>query len=120
MNLSIDIHHVNDGVVRLAVAGEVDLATYDRLRTAIRTVLTDARTAELVVDLNRVSFLDSTGIHTLTEGRRLAADNGINYLVTNPQGMVHRVLALCGVLPILTGRGPVAAAGIDRTRDPIS
>jgi anti-sigma B factor antagonist len=102
MNLLIDKFEVNDGVVRLAVAGEVDLATCDQLRAALEDALTDPRTAELIVDLDWVSFLDSQGIHALIRGHELAAERGIAYFVTNARRPVHRVLDITGVLPILT------------------
>jgi anti-sigma B factor antagonist len=102
MNLSIDQYDAGDGVIRLAVAGEVDIATCNRLRTAIVDTLTDPRTTELVVDLDWVSFLDSTGIHALIRGHELAAERGIRYVVANARKPVHRVLDIAGVLPILT------------------
>jgi anti-sigma B factor antagonist len=119
MNLSID-KHVNGGVVRLAVAGEVDLASCDHLRIAIKDCLADARTAELIVDLDRVTFLDSSGIRTLIQGRDLATGNGITYLVTNPNDIVHRVLEITGVLDLISlvrtaNRSPATgAARLDR------
>lgn len=101
MNLSIDTHRVNGGAVRLAVAGQVDLATCEHLRTAIQDSLTEAHITELIVDLDQVSFLDSTGIRALIEGSKLATDRGVRYLVTNPRKIVHQVLDITGVLPIL-------------------
>jgi anti-sigma B factor antagonist len=102
MNLSIDTHRVDDGAVRLVVAGEVDFATCEHLRTAIHDSLTEAHITELIVDLNGVSFLDSSGIRALMEGSKLATERRVGYLVTNPRRIVHRVLELTGVLPILT------------------
>ena len=102
MNLSIEAQHVSDGVVRLAIAGEVDLATCEHLQTAIQKSLTDTRTAELIIDLNQVSFLDSTGISALIKGLHLATDRGVRYHVANPGAHVYRVLDLSGVLSVLT------------------
>jgi anti-sigma B factor antagonist len=82
MNLSIDRHAVN-GAVRLAIAGEVDIATAGQLRRAILTALTDVRTEELTVDLDQVTFLDSSGIQTLLRGHGIAAERGIAFRVTN-------------------------------------
>ena len=105
MNLTIDKHDVLDGTVRLAVAGEVDLANCDQLLGAIKDCLTNARTAELIVDLDRVIYLDSSGIRALLQGRELATGNGITYYVTNPKDMVRRVLDITGVLRALTTSG---------------
>jgi anti-sigma B factor antagonist len=100
MNLSIDRHAV-DGAVRLAIAGEVDIATAGQLRRAILTALTDVRTEELTVDLDQVTFLDSSGIQALLRGHAIAAERGITCRVTNPCAIVRRVMEITGVLDML-------------------
>lgn len=99
---SVDRHPVNDGVLRLAVAGEVDLGTSEILEDEIRDVITNGRTAELFVDLDQVTFLDSTGVHVLVAGQALAAERGVAYHVTNPRGIVHKTADITGVLAALT------------------
>jgi stage II sporulation protein AA (anti-sigma F factor antagonist) len=81
---SIDQYPVNDGVLRLAICGEVDLANSDLLTRAISTAIKRWSVAEVVVDLDRVTFLDSTGISVLMAGHNLAADYGVAYFVVNP------------------------------------
>jgi anti-anti-sigma factor len=100
MNLSIDRHAVN-GAVRLAIAGEVDIATAGQLRRAILTALTDVRTEELTVDLDQVTFLDSSGIQALLRGHAIAAERGIACRVTNPCPIVRRVMEITGILDML-------------------
>ena len=102
MSLSIDSHTTSNGVVRLTVAGEIDLSTCDELRAAIYGSLADAGTTGLIIDLDRVTFLDSIGIRTLVQGRARAASAGITYHVTNPRSIVRRVLDVTGVLTALT------------------
>src|SRR4051812_45441723 len=53
---------VTHGTVRLAVAGDVDLATADALRGAMTDLLADGRVTRLVVDFAEVSFLDAAGV----------------------------------------------------------
>lgn len=101
-NISINRHTVNDAVLRIAVAGEVDLSTSDLLATTIRDAITAGHVAELVVDLDQVTFLDSTGIRALITGHNLAAERGVAYHVTNPHNIVRETLDIAGVLPILT------------------
>ena len=95
-------HTVNDGVLRLAIAGEVDISNADLLTDAITKLIIAGHVAELIIDLDRVTFLDSTGISSLVRGHNLAAAFGIAYLVTNPHDMVHKVLDITGVLSLLT------------------
>jgi anti-sigma B factor antagonist len=73
------------------------------LRDTIRQSLATAGIRQVVVDLNDVPFVDSTGIRTLLDGYLAATEQGIVFLVTNPQALVRRVLSISGVLDLLTG-----------------
>jgi anti-sigma B factor antagonist len=96
-------HEVNDGVVRLAVHGEIDLSTADDLHDAILSEV-GRNPAEILVDLADVTFCDSTGIGAIVRAHSTAATRGILVQVINPQRMVHRVLEVTGLLTILGGR----------------
>ena len=101
-DFSLDQHPVDDGVLRLVIAGEVDLANSDVLTEAISTAIKTWSVAEVVVDLEHVTFLDSTGISALMAGYNLAADYGVAYFVVNPHDLVRRTLDITGVLSALT------------------
>ncbi len=101
-NFSTTQRTVNDGVLRLAISGEVDISTADFLTDAITNVIVAGHVAELIIDLDQVTYLDSTGISALIRGHHLAAAFGIAYLVSNPHDMVHKVLDITGVLGLLT------------------
>lgn len=100
--LTITRHAINNGVLRLSVTGEMDVTTCDQLAGTIRKSITTGTLAELIVDLDGLTFMDSSGIRTLVAGRRLAADRGVAFVVTNPRDMVHWTLDVSGVLEILT------------------
>jgi len=101
-DFSLDQHPVDDGVLRLAVSGEVDIASSEVLADAIRTAIKKWSVAEVVVDLDQVTFLDSTGISVLVAGYNLAADYGVAYFVVNPHDLVRRTLHITGVLATLS------------------
>ena len=94
-------HGVDDGVVRLAVTGEIDLATAGGLYDAIAQAVAGGCT-EVIVDLAEVSFCDSTGIGAIVRARNAAAGEGATVQVINPRGPVHRVLEVTGMLDSLT------------------
>ncbi|BCB88253.1 STAS domain-containing protein [Phytohabitans suffuscus] len=90
--------------VRLSLAGEIDLSSVDVLLRGQGEALAGAATRRLhgvVVDLDRVTFLDSTGIGVLVGGFREASAAGLTYRLENPHGAVARVLDVSGVLPTL-------------------
>ena len=58
-----------DGVTRLDVAGELDLATAPALREAVAGLLAAGEALTLVLELSGVSFLDSSGLGALLQAR---------------------------------------------------
>jgi anti-sigma B factor antagonist len=91
-----------DGSLVLVVAGEVDITTSFLLDEALeRARATDA--ASIVVDLLAVSFIDSTGLHTLIKHVRLE-DPRARIRLTRGSPHTQRVFELSGAsehLPFL-------------------
>lgn len=102
--MKIEHHPVNDGVIRLAVTGEIDFNTADELYDAVTVALTHARAADIVVDLADVIFCDSAGIDAILRARTHAARHGTSLQVINPHGIVHRALDLTGALDAVRRR----------------
>ena len=59
----------------IAVSGELDIASADRLRAAIRSA-ENGTTRSIILDLEELSFMDSTGLNALLEARRGPSLNG--------------------------------------------
>ncbi len=95
-------HEQQQDVAVLSVHGEIDLATAPDLREFLLPIL-EHQTGPVVVDLSAVAFMDSTGLHVLVATlRRLEPQNRRLAIVCREGGQVHRVLALVGLLDILT------------------
>lgn len=86
MDLGLDTHKHENGAVVLTVTGEVDLSTAPRLREAIVEAIADGAT-RLVVDLDHVEFLDSTGLGVLVGGLKRARshDGDLALVCTQPR-----------------------------------
>jgi anti-sigma B factor antagonist len=86
------------GSTVVEVAGEVDMASAPELRDCLHQTIGAGR-RQLVVDLRRVSFIDSVGLGVLLGAqRRLRGpghDGGIHLVVAG--GLVLRVLRLTGL-----------------------
>jgi anti-anti-sigma factor len=97
-----------DGHV-LALEGELELATLPALELALqRAEAGDC--SRVVVDLRRLDFLDSSGIHLLLCARDRCADLGREFELVLEPGPVQRVLEVCGALAILTSQNQGAIA----------
>jgi anti-anti-sigma factor len=87
------------GTVHLVLDGELDLATHTDLTEALeKTWTADA----VVIDCDRLKFCDSTGIITFLDAQDRARAGGIALRLTAVNGLVHRVLQVCGALTVLT------------------
>ncbi len=88
----------HDGVVVLAVVGEIDLGNVDEIRDQILHSVGDDP-GSVVLDLGGTRYLDSSGIRMLFEvDEELSVRRIPLRLVVAETGFVHRVLDLTGVL----------------------
>ena len=84
------------------VGGEIDVYTAPKLRETLVS-LVDAGQYELVVDLERVEFLDSTGLGVLVGGlKRVRTHDGSLSLVCTQERLlkIFRITGLTKVFPI--------------------
>jgi anti-sigma B factor antagonist len=83
------------GVVIAAVTGDVDIFTVPRLRESLFKLADSGRT--LIVDLNRVTFIDSSGLGALVGAARRAAAQGGSLHAVCARPPTRRLLWLTGV-----------------------
>jgi anti-sigma B factor antagonist len=87
---STDVEYL-DGAVVINVAGEIDIATCERLRDAIEPHLGPQQS--IVLDFAGVRFMDSACLKVLIQARgRLSADGG-SLVLRNPSEAARRLLS---------------------------
>jgi anti-anti-sigma factor len=87
--------HLSGGHGSLCVDGEVDLASAGRLEAAIRRLMHDA--TEILVDLEQVSFMDSTGLNALLRAQQLCHREQTGFAITPGPEQVRRLFNLAGL-----------------------
>jgi anti-sigma B factor antagonist len=90
-----------DGNVWLTLTGDLDAATNHLVRNAVVQACDRQPIQKLLVDLDALKFLDSTGISTLVWARDTALANGIAFVVVNCHGMPRRALEVTGLYSVL-------------------
>ena len=111
-NIGIDIVEYDDLVV-VAVEGEVDLSAAALFEESLAIAdATDAAT--IVVDLDRVSFMDSAGVHVLLQFS-ISEDNRARLRLTRGSPQVRRLMEVTGVRRYLSF-GPPPIRGDDDHR----
>lgn len=95
MSLSITYKHEHtQGMV--SVSGEVDVSCADELRTKLQDALSD-NIKQLILDIEHMSYIDSTGIGVLVGMAHQATTCGVSTQVVHPQRNVLRILSMLGV-----------------------
>jgi anti-sigma B factor antagonist len=87
--------------VTVAVRGEIDLTVADDLLLTLTCAASTSGVPELVVDLDHVEFLDSSGISALVRAHTALAEAGTRMHVEGGPEQVRRVLSVSGVEPLL-------------------
>ena len=105
------------GEVRLAVEGELDVASVGPLGTQLARRLGElAPGVPVVLDLGPTSYLASAGVGLVLEAQALAAAIGVPFRVRTAAGSPpRRILDLAGLTEFLTG-SPITRSGGDGDR----
>jgi anti-anti-sigma factor len=109
--LRVVIDQSGNGLSIVALAGELDLSTIPRLEGRL---LDEIRGQDrVVVDLTRLTFIDSSGIGLLIKAHQTANGRGALHTVVSRGSQVERVFELAGIgtcLPIFRDRDAAIAA----------
>lgn len=109
MDLTLNEYSAAPGRTVVEVNGEIDVYTAPRLREALIS-LVDAGSYRLIIDMEGVEFLDSTGLGVLVGGlkRVRAHDGGIDLVCT--QGKILRIFRITGLSKVFPIHDSIAAA----------
>ena len=92
-------HHAKDGIEVIDVQGEIDMYTAPRLRELLIDLVSKG-SYQLVVNLDKVGFLDSTGLGVLVGGlRRVRAHDGSLDLVCT-QERILKIFRITGLTKV--------------------
>ena len=95
-------HHNKDGIEVIDVEGKIDIYTAPRLRELLID-LVNQNNYQLIVNMDRVEFLDSTGLGVLVGGlKRVRAHDGALDLVCTRERIlkIFRITGLTKVFAI--------------------
>jgi anti-anti-sigma factor len=94
-SLRVDVEPERE-VVRVVPIGELDMGTVGQLAEKV-TELRDAGFKCVVLDLRRLEFMDSTGLHLILEADAHARTNGHDFTVIPGPPVIQRLFELSGV-----------------------
>jgi anti-sigma B factor antagonist len=83
----------------VSLEGELDLATAPQLRDQLVT-LAEQDGSDVVVDLTRLAFIDSTGLSVLVMALNRSRAAGGSIVLRNPSESVMRILEITGLVSV--------------------
>ena len=112
MDLTLATREV-DGKTIVAVGGEIDVYTAPKLRDKI-TELVGNGDYNLVIDMEKVDFLDSTGLGVLVGGlKKVRAHDGSMRLICNQERLL-KIFRITGLAKVFAIHGSQADALAER------
>ena len=112
MDLTLSTREV-DGTTIVAVGGEIDVYTAPKLRDKI-TELVGNGDYHLVIDMEKVDFLDSTGLGVLVGGlKKVRAHDGSMRLICNQERLL-KIFRITGLAKVFAIHGSQADALAER------
>jgi anti-sigma B factor antagonist len=82
-----------NGLVHVALVGELDLSSVAKVQEELRRIEASAP-ATLVVDLSKLTFLDSTGLRCIVTADERARAEGRRIVIVRGPDAVQRVFAI--------------------------
>lgn len=99
LDIKITTHKLTDDAVMAEIHGEIDVYTSPKVKEAL-TELTDKGKYNLIINLEGVRYIDSTGLGVLIGAlKKVREHNGtISIICTNPQ--IKKIFNITGLVKI--------------------
>ncbi|HEY0798764.1 MAG TPA: STAS domain-containing protein [Candidatus Baltobacteraceae bacterium] len=99
MDIKVHVHGENGHPHVVELSGEIDVYTSPKVKDAI-TELIDKGHYNLVINLEKVRYIDSTGLGVLIGGLKRVREHGgsVNLVCTNPQ--IKKIFDITGLVKI--------------------
>ena len=108
MDLDVEVTK-QDGAAVLRVTGEIDVATAPRLREQVVALVAEGAT-RLVVDLEGVDFIDSTGLGALVGALKRVRTQGGELAIVCTKDRLLKVFEITGLVRVFDIHDTVDAA----------
>jgi len=99
MDIKVAVREAPGGTFVVDLTGEIDVYTSPKVKDAI-SALIDGAHYNLVINLENVRYIDSTGLGVLIGGLKRVREHGgsVNLVCTNPQ--IKKIFDITGLVKI--------------------
>jgi len=96
--IDVDRARLAQGVVVVALSGDVDVFSVPRLRSALSEYV---GTVDVVLDMAGVAFCDSSALRVFVDAQRRASAGGRTLEITHPSTPVRNLFEVSGLRGVL-------------------
>ncbi len=101
-SLALDVkERAGETAITVELGGELDISTADRLQDTVSRLCVAEGRSELVIDLSRLAFIDSSGLAAMVYASRLCERYDCRLSVIRGPQSVHEVFELTGLTELL-------------------
>ncbi len=99
MDIKVNVRETDGDCSIVELAGEIDVYTSPKVKDALGELI-DRGVYNLVIDLEKVRYIDSTGLGVLIGGLKRVREHGgtVNLVCTNPQ--IKKIFDITGLVKI--------------------
>lgn len=94
-------HNERGDTMTVILEGELDHHSAERMRTELESLIASPHVKHLVLDLGKLSFMDSSGIGVVLGRYKTLARRGGSVAVRSPNAHVDRIFAMSGLYQIV-------------------
>ena len=87
--------------VTVQLEGELDHCSADRIRASLEALIEDTNVKRLVIDLGKLTFMDSSGIGVIIGRYRTLIRRNGSVAVKNPSAAIDRIFQMSGLYRII-------------------
>lgn len=87
--------------VTVQLEGELDHCSADRVRASLEALIADQNIKRLVIDLKKLTFMDSSGIGVIIGRYRTLSRRNGSVAVRGPSAAVDRIFQMSGLYQII-------------------
>ncbi|MBQ7227364.1 MAG: anti-sigma factor antagonist [Clostridia bacterium] len=88
-------------VLKILLSGELDESNAEKVRSALDDKISPLHVNKIILDLSKLSFMDSTGIGVFVGRYRKFKDKPLAFFITQPNVTVDKILKLSGIYNIM-------------------
>ncbi|MGH7707971.1 MAG: STAS domain-containing protein [Vulcanimicrobiaceae bacterium] len=99
MDITVSVRKANDHAQVVDIGGEIDVYTSPKVKDALSELIDDGN-YHLVISLEKVRYIDSTGLGVLIGGLKRVREHGgsVNLVCTSPQ--IKKIFDITGLVKI--------------------